>query len=157
MIRTIASCPFCPDGVVALDDRLEIVLNPDSARPICKHLGLFWVNLSGGQNWNWPRDWERGQGMGQMKTNDVRTELIVDLTLDMALPEDLPHASYVVVGATAGAQEDRKPGSGEFWVYPPGSSPELVLFDGCAIYAYDAAALVAAVHEKVRMIRLGQN
>lgn len=39
MIRQLAQCPYCQSGEVALDDSMEVVLNPDdSSAPPCPHL-----------------------------------------------------------------------------------------------------------------------
>ena len=152
MIRTVAACPYCRDGVVALDDRLlEVVFNPDSVTNTpCSHLSFFWVSLSGPRDWDWGRFWEHGRGLSQL-ADDLLTNLVVEITLDM-VPEERPHVSHLVDGATAGPREAKRPGTGEFWVYPPGGSPESIVFDGYGVYAHDAAALVAAMHEKVRKI-----
>jgi hypothetical protein len=155
MIRTVSGCPFCGDGVVAFDDRLEIIFNPDSGKDTpCDHLSFFWVSLPGASDWYWGRLWERGRGLRHLDTDDLLIGLVFDLTLDSLVPEDRPDVSHLVVGATAGMREDKSAGTGEIWVYPPEGSPELVLFDAYAVYAYDAAVFVAAMHEKARIIKI---
>lgn len=155
MTRIVASCPFCTNGVVSFDECLEIVFNPDSTiRTPCEHLSFFWVSLSGPGNWNWDCWWERGQGLSPMKTNDLVTGLIVDLTFQGLTRDDLPEAACVVIGGTAHEREDKVPGAGAFWLCSPAGSPMAVGFDGYAVYAYDADAFVAAVHAKARAIRM---
>jgi hypothetical protein len=45
MFRTIARCPVCSDGVVAVSDHLEIVFDPDSPKDApCDHLCFFWFH-----------------------------------------------------------------------------------------------------------------
>ena len=150
MIRTFALCPFCAEGAVAFDDHLEIVFNPDSTKHIaCDHLAFFWVCLSGESNWNWGRFWGREQGLGETDSRDLLTELVTELTCDLLLPEYQPRAAYQVAGTIL---EDFGEET-EFLVYPPAASPEFVIFDARAVYAYDAAALVADMNDKVRMIR----
>src|SRR5262245_52616311 len=99
MIRIFARCPFCADGAVAFDDRLEIVFNPDTGRNTpCDHLAFFWVALSGASNWYWERFWGREQGLGEIKTPDLLTELVTDLTCDLLVPEYQPRVAYQVAG-----------------------------------------------------------
>ena len=152
MIRTFARCPFCAEGAVAFDDHLEIVFNPDSTKHIaCDHLAFLWVALSSERNWDWGRWWGREQGLGEIKTPDLLTELVTDLSCDLLVPECQPRVAYQV----AGTIEDSGGETWQFWVYPPAASPEFVIFDARAVYAYDAAALVAAMNDTVTMIKTG--
>jgi hypothetical protein len=130
VIRTVAGCPFCADGVVAFDDRLEIVFNPDSlnATP-CDHLCFFWVSLPGPTSWYWGRFWEREQGLGQFNTKDVLTDMVFALTADDLHSDYVPRVPHIVVGGVGWEREEKEPSTGMFWVYPPADSPQFVEFD----------------------------
>ena len=72
MIRTIASCPYCRDGVIALEDRPKIVFNPDATKNApCAHLSFFWTALSTSYEsrirWNWAWVWQ--SRLGRIRLN----------------------------------------------------------------------------------------
>jgi hypothetical protein len=157
MIRTVEACPIC-NAVIGIDDRnAAIVFNPDRADPEpCPHLTCFWMMLSvhtGGRTQAFDWVWEYGKGLRAGKDDPMPIEdrqigdyLLLYPDFDDDTQYLIPKAAHFVVGASAGAREDKKLGSGEFLVVR-GNGLVAGLLDGWAIFAPQPAKVMKEIQQ----------
>lgn len=157
MIREICRCPYCGEGVVAVDDDLpEIVFDPDRpAGSPCPHLAFAWVGLHAAVECRagfWL--WALGEGLRRLLPGgppEPLEDYINELCCDMSAEPPLSGVEFRIVGGTAGQREEQRLGSGDFWLAAEGAGDDLIdaYLDAWGIYAPDPGALGAVVRELV--------
>lgn len=169
MIRSIARCPFCYHGHLAIDcDSARLLFNPDCLDPEpCPHFAASTGALDVAQydprgtyqrvpsrclDWLWLR----GPGFVKDTWRGCAAFDLEHYLLDMILDE-LADASFapprpiIIAGGTATQREKRRPGTGEFRVAGPGTLSGIL--DAWALYADDADQLVRGIY--LSLVRAG--
>jgi hypothetical protein len=173
MLRTTSNCPYCPKGVIAVDDDVPaFVFDPDgtSAEP-CPHLTFAIVCL-----WAYRQadvdspdcgqvedrtgvwTWIHGEGLRKYSSReqlDPLPDYIHFVICEHEIPfSDIPrHIEREITGGNSGARESVRPGSGEFPL--SGSkwqSPMVAILDGWGIYSPNPRGLVDVVREKLNTV-----
>jgi hypothetical protein len=159
MIREICHCPYCPVGIVALDDaRQLIVFNPDRlANAPCRHLAFMSGALSVADSpdayrtrmafkWSWTYGDEVRHSSFERKPAALVKHL-EHLAFDV-LFGDREGLGYSVTGATTVQREERCPGTGEFPLKADDGRELVGILDGWGIYCPDPARFLARVKEE---------
>ena len=162
MIRSIARCPFCYRGHLAIDcDSARLVFNPDCLDPEpCPHLAASTGALDVahydpyGTDQRVPSrclDWLWLRGPGFVKDTwhgcaalDLERYLFDVVIDEVADPSFAPPRPFVVAGGSATQREELRPRTAEFRVAGPGHM--IGILDGWAIYAHDADRLVRGIY-----------
>jgi hypothetical protein len=167
MIRIVSRCPYCSDGVIALDDDIpDVVFNPDRVGGVsCPHLALASIRLAAyaptrrrvrpaGPT---PRGrlvarrsgwwiWAHGRGLhrrGFDRQLDILMEKLDSFARD-GEPFDVSpfEIRYRAVGGSWREREERSCASGHFLLPRPGETPLNAFLNGWGIYGPNPAAFV---------------
>jgi hypothetical protein len=145
MIRNLAQCPYCKNCEIALDDRPDLVFNPESSGVPCMHLAWLDCRYSqwepsehgvprvvGSSDFNWypPETGDEGQIESLMP---YLRELANQGTA-WAFAPDVPFGLE-----TLSAEEKATDARGHSYTASD--------VDGCAVFAQEPAAFWAAVPE----------
>ena len=157
MIRGVSSCPYCGSLSAGVDDdHPAFVLAPDRADGrACPHLAFVSVSLAAydpdthrpvpERTGHWR--WTCGEGARVLPDgpDDPLSEYVEEIVCGSLAGESLPAGEYRVGGATAGARDHDRPGTGEFPLAHAGRREIAAIFDGHGLYGPDPDALVAEV------------
>lgn len=142
MIRNLAQCPYCKNCEIALDDRPDLVFNPDGGQA-CAHLA--WVDcrysqwepsahgvprVVGSSEFNWYPDSAGGEEQTEPLVPYLRE--LANQGTAWAFAPDVPFEL-----ATLSAEEKAADSRGRPYT--------AIDVDGCAVFAQDPAAFWAAV------------
>jgi hypothetical protein len=162
MIRSIAHCPYCYRGHLALDcDNARLLFNPDCLDPEpCPHLAASTGALEVDQydprgpsqrvpsrclDWLWLRGpgfvTETWNGCAVYDLQYYLLAVALDARGDISFP---PPPPFIIAGGSATQREERRPRTGEFRVAGPGLLSGIL--DAWAFYAQDADRFVRGIY-----------
>jgi hypothetical protein len=161
MIRAICHCPFCPQGVVAVDDDVpRLVFNPDgTVSAPCVHLAFMSAVLHAEENsgkvshprcgsWCWLHGADLRESSLNRERGDFLLEYLDEFALDLVCDERLNCLAYHATGGTACQREEKCKGTGELDLRPENGQPLFGILDGWGIYSQRPEAFVAAVKKE---------